>query len=330
MTTLTTPDNLVKWTTSDPASIIAQNNQLADSVQAALAVRALKSYTWADKSERVAQTGMAAGHRGYQEDIQVNWQYNGTVWQPDINTPFASRGDFATEISPSSIDYNGTLFSAPGDNNGGLAILWQVYTDGITGYYNPINSGLVPIVPSLASAVSGVSVLPNGAIQLTSVSASFILDGAFPVYFTDFHIKFKFTHGSSVAPPSLRLTKISSPSSAAVYDTVRVGTLNSAASNDQSLATTSHLMSLSSGAGTIRTVGTLDIYDPNVSTLPTFMLQHTVGTANPMTVSTATSIGSRATQHRTLDSYDGFQVIPAGAITGYIKIYGYNELGPGV
>ena len=99
MTSTTSPDNLVKWTTSDPASFLAANNQLADSTQAALLLRAQKSYEWSNKTERDAQTGMQAGYTGYQADINMFWYYDGTRWVPMTGiTPFTSTSVRDTQI----------------------------------------------------------------------------------------------------------------------------------------------------------------------------------------------------------------------------------------
>lgn len=194
--------------------------------------------------------------------------------------------------------------------------------------YKPDRSGLVPIVPTLQAPVTGVAIDANGKITFTAVTGSPIFNSAFTSEFDDYLIKFKLTNGSSGAPPALRLAKAGTPSTASVYDNIRVGTAGSSgALNDQNtLADDDHLLAAAVTAGAGRYVGNIEVFDPMIASLPTMLLQQSIGTPNPMTTATSASIGLRGTQHRTLDAYDGFQIIPPVAVTGVVKIYGYADM----
>lgn len=81
MTENTSPDNITKWTISDPVSIRLASQALGDSVQAALDNRQRYDFVWADSTERSAQTGMIIGSRGYQLDTKTDYRYDGTNWR---------------------------------------------------------------------------------------------------------------------------------------------------------------------------------------------------------------------------------------------------------
>ena len=82
MTSLTTPDNIVRWTTSDPASLVAESEAQGDSIQTALLSRQGRFYEWANAAARTAQTGMTANSRGYQIDTDTTYRYSsGGAWQ---------------------------------------------------------------------------------------------------------------------------------------------------------------------------------------------------------------------------------------------------------
>jgi hypothetical protein len=80
MTSLTTPDNLVIWTVSDPDALSTASAAMQNSVQAALSVRQIKNYKWPNSAARTAQTGMTAGDTGYQSDTKILYTYDGTAW----------------------------------------------------------------------------------------------------------------------------------------------------------------------------------------------------------------------------------------------------------
>lgn len=81
MTSLTTPDGIVRWTISDPASLVAESVAQGDSIQLALNSRQAISYRWADAAARTAQTGMTINSQGYQIDTDMTYRYNGVSWK---------------------------------------------------------------------------------------------------------------------------------------------------------------------------------------------------------------------------------------------------------
>jgi len=96
MTSLTTPDNIVRWTTADPASLVAESEAQGDSIQAALLTRQGHTYRWANAAARTAQSGMVAGSYGYQIDTDIRYRYSTagvwtewekgwTTWTPVLN-----------------------------------------------------------------------------------------------------------------------------------------------------------------------------------------------------------------------------------------------------
>lgn len=81
MTEVTSPDNIVKWTKDDPASIVQESQAQGDSIQAALSKRERFDFVWANSSERTAQTGMIQGSRGYQFDTKTEYLYDNSSWR---------------------------------------------------------------------------------------------------------------------------------------------------------------------------------------------------------------------------------------------------------
>lgn len=77
-------DNLTVWTTSDPQSLPAASSAMMTSVRAALDARAIRSYKWANSTERGNATGMTEGDLGDQRDTDTIWRYDGAAWQPLI------------------------------------------------------------------------------------------------------------------------------------------------------------------------------------------------------------------------------------------------------
>lgn len=89
---LTSPDQIVKWTNTDPASLVTESQAQGDSVQAALNKRQRYDYVWPTSAERSAQTGMAQGSRGYQADTRTEYIYDNSVWR--LTIPYA-KFDFS-------------------------------------------------------------------------------------------------------------------------------------------------------------------------------------------------------------------------------------------
>lgn len=97
MTQTTSPDNIVKWTNSDPASLPVASQAQGDSVQAALNNRERYDFVWANSGERAGQSGMVQGSRGYQVDTRTEYIYDNSVWR--LSTPHAEYTFSATPIT---------------------------------------------------------------------------------------------------------------------------------------------------------------------------------------------------------------------------------------
>lgn len=63
---------------ADPVAISALEGS---SVAALMRNRERFDFTWADASERGAQTGMVQGSRGYQEDTKTEYLYDSSAWR---------------------------------------------------------------------------------------------------------------------------------------------------------------------------------------------------------------------------------------------------------
>lgn len=81
MSTTTSPDNIVAWDQSDPASIAQESQSQATSIQNALLKRMRFDFVWDDTAERNAQTGMEQGSRGYQIDTRTEYLYDSGTWR---------------------------------------------------------------------------------------------------------------------------------------------------------------------------------------------------------------------------------------------------------
>jgi hypothetical protein len=68
---------------ADPVAISAAEGS---SVANLMKNRERFDYTWADSSERTAQTGMLQGSRGYQEDSKTEYVYDNSAWR--LATPY--------------------------------------------------------------------------------------------------------------------------------------------------------------------------------------------------------------------------------------------------
>ena len=85
---------------ADPIAIsAAEGSNLA----ALMRNRERFDYTWANSTERGAQTGMVQGSRGYQEDTKTEYLYDSSAWR--LATPYA-------EFSGSNISMGAGIYEA--------------------------------------------------------------------------------------------------------------------------------------------------------------------------------------------------------------------------
>ncbi len=80
MTEVTT-SGVVKWTSQDPASLVQMSQAMGDSIETAFSKRERYDYVWANNAERIAQTGMVQGSRGYQSDTKSEYLYDNSNWR---------------------------------------------------------------------------------------------------------------------------------------------------------------------------------------------------------------------------------------------------------
>lgn len=77
----TSPDSIFYPDGSYTSGFKAAMAAAATSIQAALGMRALRTYRWANAAARTAQAGMQANDRGFQVDTGVDYRYNGSSWK---------------------------------------------------------------------------------------------------------------------------------------------------------------------------------------------------------------------------------------------------------
>ena len=109
---LTVPDDINYPDTDYTGGFVAAMGLMATSVQSALSVRAAKSYRWPDQAARDAETGMVIDNRGYQEDNDKSYRFNGSIWveQSSSGSPLV----MPTGISAGgSISIDGVVTSTP-------------------------------------------------------------------------------------------------------------------------------------------------------------------------------------------------------------------------
>jgi hypothetical protein len=125
MTSLTTPDNLVIWTVSDPDALSTASAAMQNSVQAALTsnsnARQIKSYKWANITARNAQAGMTEGDIGYQMDTKTVYLYF-TAWKP-WNSEWIT---YAPTVAGITLGTGGTAYYAYKYSAGLVKVKWKI------------------------------------------------------------------------------------------------------------------------------------------------------------------------------------------------------------
>jgi len=100
----TTQDSIYYADGTTPASLADITAAMATSVQNALLFREMHSFSWANATERGAQTGMIVGDIGYQIDNLVYYRYDGTAWRIWHKAPAAYTPTF-TAFTPSATSF---------------------------------------------------------------------------------------------------------------------------------------------------------------------------------------------------------------------------------
>jgi hypothetical protein len=77
----TIPDDISRWEKGDPASLIQVSQAIGDATQAALNKRQRFDFVWADDAERLAESFMVQGSRGFQLDTESDYIYLDSEWR---------------------------------------------------------------------------------------------------------------------------------------------------------------------------------------------------------------------------------------------------------
>lgn len=121
----TSPDNINKWTNSDPTSIAQASQSQGDSVQAALNKRQRYGFVWPTATERTAQTGMVQGSLGYQRDTDVNYFYDGAQWTPSVVRFFGTQLTAVANTAGNKISYTVVEDTASGYSSGDYTVRYS-------------------------------------------------------------------------------------------------------------------------------------------------------------------------------------------------------------
>jgi hypothetical protein len=85
----TSPDSIYYADGTTPASLADITSAMATSIQNALNVREMQSFSWANSTAKSAQTGMIVGDIGYQIDNLVYYRWDGSAWKIWAKAPAA-------------------------------------------------------------------------------------------------------------------------------------------------------------------------------------------------------------------------------------------------
>lgn len=177
MTQLTSPDNIAKWTLQDPGSFVQASQTQGDSVQAALSKRERYDFVWGNDSERIDQTGMMQGSRGYQIDTKSEYIYDNSNWRLALShAEFTAQKNIDPSGSPQllgvfSIDAafsTNSSFAIPGTD--GIIVLVEpgIYAVSTVTYMR--NTGDTAYAPATARTFLNLGFAPISAdLQRVSI-----------------------------------------------------------------------------------------------------------------------------------------------------------------
>ena len=113
----TTPNGIYYPTTGNLINVPSDMAAMATSIENALGKREGFDYTWANSTERTAETSMTAGSRGYQQDTKETYYFDSswvvvykprTAWTPVLTN--INVGSGGTAIG--SYELNGSMCTA--------------------------------------------------------------------------------------------------------------------------------------------------------------------------------------------------------------------------
>lgn len=161
MTEVTT-NGIVKWTSSDPASLVLESQTQGDSIELALSKRERFDFVWANSAERTAQTGMVQGSRGYQVDTKSEYLYDSSAWRLAI--PYAEFTVAAKSIPNAVYTAAGNLTEVTANTTD-----TNLITEGTNGVFTIVNPGVYGF-SVYATSDSGAG-LPGQSHMVVSTAA---------------------------------------------------------------------------------------------------------------------------------------------------------------
>lgn len=180
-----------------------------------------------------------------------------------------------------------------------------------------INSALVGIVPTSVTLGGGSSTTStNGMVTFTTATTSILLNGVFSATYNSYRIIFNCLTDVTSQSITARLSVGGTPSTATKYQSNLISTIANAVYGENTALQTSFSMLPQSASN--MTSFNIDVINP-------FLADRTKAGGNLMTGSTAgVSIGCSVNYIFTdQTSFDGFQILTSGSITGTIQVFGY-------
>lgn len=231
---------------------------------------------------------------------------NSTFAPPDIQAP-----TFALLNTMTGQPGQQASVTADGSNNG----LYQWTT-----VWSRINAGLNLIKPTSVSG-TGISLGANGAMTLTAVPGTVLVNGIFSGTFDNYRVDLDLPDSATSVTILLQLAASGTADTTSNYDTVALQGVGTTAASTQALAATSWGIVAGAGA-TNRTVDTSMEFKRPFLLKPTQVIA--TGAANATAQTTASAIGTKLLSHRVSASYDGLAItFSAGAPTGTMRVYGW-------
>jgi len=183
---------------------------------------------------------------------------------------------------------------------------------------NAVNAnGQVSVIPT---SVAGTGVSVGAAGKVTFAAATTVsVNGCFTSTYENYYIEMLIVHSTSTST-TMRLRAAGTDDSSANYDVQQLLASGATASAVQSLAGTSWFLA---GVSSTQENESITVNAPALA-LATEAISTNRGTANPMVA--GNGLAFKMMQHRSLTAFDGFTLTPsAGTITGYLRIYGWNN-----
>lgn len=190
-------------------------------------------------------------------------------------------------------------------------------TADLSTYQKTSRTGLISVVPTSVSVGSGSgSVATNGAVTFTGAS-SVSINGCFLSTYDNYKLELAYEPTSTAGWSTIQMSSAGTPLTTSTYTYGRrFDYSSSAGSYESSTAATSISLVYSSAAG--YAFSQSEIANP-------YLAKQTLLTGTGLTNGSASyfSWASGVVQNTT--SYDGFKITFPAALSGTIRIYGYNN-----